>query len=201
MSEVVIDIETIPGKLSQEITGIMNYRLAKKKDKDANKFCSLEWAFCHIVCIGVGINGQISTLTGSEKEMLTAFWLVVGTKREDFLPDVSRYVTFNGKDFDIPFIKNRSAVNGIKPTVRIPTRRYYNDHHFDVFEELTNHFQGTEFSLKEYCTIFGIENKDDTSGGDVYALWLKGDIAAIEKHCAADVRATSELYQKVKDYC
>ncbi len=200
MSEIVIDIETIPGKLSKGVMEIANQRLAKKKDKDMNKLCSVEWPFAHIICIGVGIDGKVGTLIGEEKEVLEAFWVLIGRKTDDFQPHDSRYVTFNGKDFDIPFIINRSAINGIVPTVRIPTRRYYNDRHFDVFEELSNHFQSSEFKLKEYCKIFGIENDDDTDGSEVHALWLKGDKATIEKHCASDVRATFALYEKIKHY-
>jgi predicted PolB exonuclease-like 3'-5' exonuclease len=201
MNEVVIDIETIPSRLNQQVAEIMNQRLAKKKDKDQAKFCSLYWAFGNIVCIGIGIDGKVQTLTGDEKDILMAFWTLMGRKTDEFSPTACRYITFNGKDFDIPFIKNRSALTGIKPSVKIPTRRYYNDHHFDVMEELTNYFQGLELSLKEYCTIFDIRNSDDTDGGDIYALWLKGDKAAIEKHCASDVRSTFELYQKIKDCC
>ena len=37
MSEIVIDIETIPGKLSKGVMEIANQRLAKKKDKDMIK--------------------------------------------------------------------------------------------------------------------------------------------------------------------
>ena len=200
MRDIVIDIETIPGKFGQDVMEIANKKLAKKKDKDLNKMCSVEWPFGHIICIGVGIDGKIGTLIGDEKDVLDAFWVLVGRKTDDFSPAETRYVTFNGKDFDIPFIINRSAINGIVPTVRIPTRRYYNDRHFDVLEELSNHFTSNELKLKEYCKIFGIENADETDGSEVHALWLKGDKAAIEKHCASDVRATFALYEKIKDY-
>ena len=44
--------------------------------------------------------------TGTEKEILEKFWL-----------DVQNYqqiISFNGRDFDIPFLMLRSAINGIK---------------------------------------------------------------------------------------
>jgi predicted PolB exonuclease-like 3'-5' exonuclease len=200
MSEIVIDIETIPGKFGQDVMEIANQRLAKKKDKDMNKLCSVEWPFAHIICIGVGIDGRVGTLIGEEKDVLEAFWVLIGRKTDEFQPHNSRYVTFNGKDFDIPFIINRSAINGIIPSVRIPTRRYYNDRHFDVLEELSNHFQSTELKLKDYCKIFGVENTDDIDGSEIYSLWLKGDKAAIEKHCASDVRATHGLFERIKNF-
>jgi predicted PolB exonuclease-like 3'-5' exonuclease len=201
MNEVVIDIETVPGTLTQPTAEIMTRLLAKKKDKDQSKFCALTWAFGRIVCIGISIDGKVQTLMGNETDILMAFWTLVGRKTDEFSPMTCRYITFNGKDFDIPFINFRSALTGIEPSVEIPRRRYYKDRHFDVMEELSNYFNGLQLSLKDYCTIFDIRNTDETDGADIHSLWLKGDREAIEKHCASDVRYTLELYKRIKNCC
>lgn len=204
MNEIVVDIETIPGKLGPEATKIANERCARKRgdNKDIYRYCSLRPEFGCIVAIGIGgaanlYENGIGVITGDERKILSQFWGLMNALK-DF-----KMVTFNGKSFDVPYIIKRSAFLGIPPSVRISTRRYDTQFHFDCLEVLTNYFQSDKsdrFSLKDYCQMFGIENRDDTDGGDIYPLWLKGDIAAIEKHCASDVQATLALYQKIKGY-
>ncbi len=201
MNEIVIDIETVPGKLGPEIMEIANQRCARKRgdNKDIYRYCSLNPEFGQICCLGIGTGEKIATLAGMpEKDILEGFWTLMREKASDKRD--TKFVTFNGKGFDIPFIIKRSAFLGIPPTVKISTRRYDTQFHFDCLEVLSNYFQGEIFSLKHYCQMFGIENHDDADGGDIYSLWLKGDKAAIEKHCAADVLATLALYQKIRGY-
>lgn len=201
VNEIVIDIETIPCQgLSTELTEIANQKCAKKRtgNNDFTKFCSLDPHFGQICCIGIGIDDKIATLAYMpEIDILSAFWELMFDKANN-----AKFVTFNGKSFDVPFIIKRSAVHGLLPTAKISTRKYDTSFHFDCMEVLADFSNDYSkvVSLKTACKIYGIPHNDETSGSDVYSLFMQGKIKEIEQHCAADIKATQQLYQKLKYY-
>jgi predicted PolB exonuclease-like 3'-5' exonuclease len=191
VNEIGIDIETIPGQGLR----VEEAEIAKKlcTGTKAIKDMALSPWSGQIVCIGVSIDNKIATLANMpEKDILEAFWILMREKAKG-----ARFVTFRGKKFDIPFITRRSDKLNVKKTYNISTRLYYNDQHFDVMEELTDHFTEKWLSLKEYCILHDIPTTDTVDGSLVYALWSQGNIKAIEEHCAEDVRSTMALYRRI----
>lgn len=138
--------------------------------------------------------GQCKFEVMSEKEMLRKFWEIV-EKYETF-------VTFNGRQFDVPFLMVRSAIHGIRPTKNLLANRYLNYHpsnarHIDLIDQLT--FYGAmrkRGSLHLWCRAFGIESpkSQGVDGDDVKALFEKGNSADVARYNARDLRATYELY-------
>ena len=210
---VCIDIETIPCQgLPDELLEIARQRTEKKRAKDKEndegskedtnlvKFCSLNPGFGQIVCIGVGADAvsgvDVRMFSGKDEvAVLSQFWTYLSSKRN------SKIVTFNGKSFDVPFIIKRSAVLGIPPTVRISTRRYETDRHFDVYELLTDFYNSKEkFSLHAYCRMFGVENTDTSTGSEVFQLWKEERLSEIESHCTKDVKSTLALHSRIQSY-
>ena len=130
----------------------------------------------------------------TEKEMLQKFWNVVA-KYETF-------VTFNGRQFDVPFLMIRSAIHGIRPTKNLLANRYLNhqpEHarHIDLLDQLT--FYGAlrkKGGLHLWCRAFGIESPktQGVDGDDVKALFENGRSADIARYNSRDLRATYELY-------
>jgi uncharacterized protein YprB with RNaseH-like and TPR domain len=47
-----------------------------------------------------------------------------------------RFITFNGRSFDAPFLIVRSAVHRIKPSVNLIPNRY-DKYHIDLFDQLS----------------------------------------------------------------
>src|SRR6266478_2691905 len=91
-----------------------------------------------IICIGVHwieLDRSRVYSQGNERELLANFWSDIGQIRPQ------RFVTFNGKSFDFPYINIRSAIMGvpIPHDVFLDTRRFSSDRHFDVREILTNY--------------------------------------------------------------
>jgi DNA polymerase elongation subunit (family B) len=136
----------------------------------------------------------------TETEMLTAFW------------DVARHydsiVTFNGRNFDIPFIYLRSAL------LRVPISRkdwlgyrFQTDPHCDLAEQFT--FYGVsgregaarKFNLDFYCKAFGLESPKShgVTGHDVNRLVAENRCRDICDYCLRDVQATVLLYQIWKE--
>lgn len=128
--------------------------------------------------------------SGTEKEILEWFW-------ED-IRKCSSYITFNGRCFDIPFIRLRSAILGVKCTIELMTPRYDKKTHIDLLEEFT--FQGAltrKFTLDFYCKAFGVPTpKSVMTGYEVPKYMSEGKGLEVAEYCVRDVIATGELYMK-----
>jgi len=123
----------------------------------------------------------------SEKEMLESFWRIA--------EKVDQFVTFNGRNFDVPFLMLRSAMLRIKPSINLLGSRY-NDKHIDLLEQLTFYGITRKFNLDFYCQSFGIESpkSKDISGMEVKTLYEAGRIKDIAIYCSKDIYATYQLF-------
>ncbi|QQR78327.1 MAG: ribonuclease H-like domain-containing protein [Candidatus Moraniibacteriota bacterium] len=136
----------------------------------------------------------------SEKAMLEKFW-EIATKYDTF-------VTFNGRQFDVPFLMVRSAVHGVKPTKNLLANRYlqyqpYNAKHVDLLDQLS--FYGVmrrKGSLHLWTRAFGIESPkaQGVTGDDVQGLYKEGKYQTIARYNARDLVATLALYERYRGY-
>lgn len=140
------------------------------------------------------VEDNITYKPGSEKEIIEAFW--------ENIKSYDKFVTFNGRSFDCPFIMIRSAVQSIKPTRELMPNRY-NGAHIDLLDQLT--FYGAarrRFSLDMWCKTFGIKSpkSEGITGYDVKDLFASGRYLEIAKYCSGDLRATRELLVRWENY-
>ncbi|MFZ1654574.1 MAG: ribonuclease H-like domain-containing protein [Candidatus Moraniibacteriota bacterium] len=136
----------------------------------------------------------------SEQAMLAKFW-DIATKYDTF-------VTFNGRQFDVPFLMVRSAVHGVKPTKNLLANRYlqyqpYNAKHVDLLDQLS--FYGAmrrKGSLHLWTRAFGIESPkaQGVTGDDVRELFKEGRFKDIARYNARDLVATLALYEHYREY-
>jgi DNA polymerase elongation subunit (family B) len=128
-----------------------------------------------------------------EKEMLASFWKVAQY--------VDQFVTFNGRNFDIPFLMMRSAMLGVKVTKNLMGYRY-GDIHIDLLEQFTFYSTTRKFNLDFYCHAFGIESpkSKDISGMEVKTLYEAGRIKDIAVYCSKDIYATYQLFKIWEKY-
>jgi DNA polymerase elongation subunit (family B) len=138
-------------------------------------------------------DGKIQYKGLSEKEMLESFWRVA--KRVD------QFITFNGRNFDIPFLMMRSAMLGVKVSRNLMGYRY-GDEHIDLLEQFTFYGLTRKFNLDFYCHSFGIESpkSKDISGMEVKNLYEAGRIKDIAVYCSKDIYATYRLFQIWNEY-
>lgn len=132
----------------------------------------------------------------SEAKMLNKFW--------EIAQSYDTFVTFNGYQFDIPYIMVRSAVHGVRPTVNLMTNRYMSMQrggrvHVDLQDQLS--FYGAmrrKGSLHMWTRAFGIKSpkSEEANGHAVAELYNEGRYLDIARYNLADIRATSELYTK-----
>jgi 3'-5' exonuclease len=130
----------------------------------------------------------------SECEMLKSFWRII--------ENVDQVVTFNGRNFDAPFLMIRSAVHKMKPSKNLIKNRFDSSFHIDLLEQLTFYGITKKFNLDFYCHSFGIKSpkSDEVSGIEVKNLYEAGRIKDIAVYCAEDIYATYKLYNIWNEY-
>jgi len=131
---------------------------------------------------------------GDEKELLEAFWKTVAGPH--------RVVTYNGRGFDLPYLMIRSAMLGVAPSRNFVGQRFSIDPHCDL-QELLNFFGAvrTTYSLDYWCRRFGITSpkEDGLEGSLVQSYYDSGRLEEIVQYCCRDVRATAELYCRLRE--
>jgi 3'-5' exonuclease len=131
---------------------------------------------------------------GSEADLLQKFWEIVGRKQP-------KLVSYNGRGYDGPILMIRSAQLGLAPSVQLVPHRYDLTSHCDLQDVLG--FQGTRretYSLDYWCRRFDVESpKGSIDGSQVSRVYRAGRIEEIGEYCLRDVRATAQLYGKLKD--
>ncbi len=130
----------------------------------------------------------------SEFEMISKFW--------KYVSNTDKVITFNGRQFDIPFLMLRSAILKIKPSVNFIGNRYNTAQHIDLLEKLTFYGLIRKFNLDFYCHSFGIESPKSkgVSGMEVKELYKAGRIKDIAIYCGEDVKATFKLFEIWHNY-
>jgi len=125
----------------------------------------------------------------SEAEMLQSFWRIVEI--------TDQVITFNGRNFDVPFLMIRSAINKIKPSKNLVAKRFDSTLHIDLLEQFTYYGLTRKFNLDFYCHAFGITSPKSKgiSGMDVKNIYESGRIKDIAVYCAEDIFATYLLYK------
>ncbi len=125
----------------------------------------------------------------SEIEMLESFWRIIEV--------TDQVITFNGRNFDIPFMMMRSAIHKIKPTKNLFKNRFDTSTHVDLLEQFTYYGTTRKFNLDFYCHAFGIKSPktNEISGIEVKNLYEAGRIKDIAVYCGEDINATFQLYK------
>lgn len=141
-----------------------------------------------------GEDKNVSYKSLPEENIISTFW--------DYAKKADSVITFNGRNFDIPFLMLRSAILKIKPTRNFLGNRYGNKSHIDLLEKFTFHGMTKKFNLDFYCRSFGIESPKSkgVTGMEVNELFRAGRIKDIAIYCGEDVAATYELYKIWKSY-
>jgi len=129
-----------------------------------------------------------------EEEMLKSFWKIIEV--------TDQVVTFNGRNFDLPFLMIRSAMLKIKPSKNLVGRRYDKKSHIDLLEQFTFYGLTRKFNLDFYCNAFGIESPKtkEISGMEVKNLYEAGRLRDIAIYCSRDIYATYQLYKIWEEY-
>ena len=123
-----------------------------------------------------------------------------------FLAVASHYdkvVTFNGRQFDVPFLYLRSAQLDVPITRKNWLGyRFATEPHCDLAEQLTFYNvsgrsgAARRFNLDFYCRVFGVDSPKShgVTGMDVNQLMEEERYGDIAEYCLRDVFATVKLF-------
>jgi len=111
-------------------------------------------------------------------------------------------VTWNGRGFDLPVLKQRSLVYGLQAHAwhRTDPRygydyRYESRWHCDLMDVLCDNGASARLGLHEAAVAIGLPGKmEAASGSEVGAMLETGDHDRINRYCEGDVLNTYALY-------
>jgi 3'-5' exonuclease len=137
---------------------------------------------------------QITYKGRSETEILKLFW--------SYIAKTDKVITFNGRNFDIPFLMLRSAMLNVKPSINLIHNRYNITKHIDLLDQFTFYGISRKFNLDFYCHAFGISSPKSKgiSGMEIKELYIAGKVKDISVYCGEDIKATYELYKIWEEY-
>jgi len=222
--KIVLDIETVPGppmdivfggkyftalpKLATTIEKAQENPSPEMLEKIAGlndevcKAASLDFMFGRIVCIGTMTPKSKTILEKAfsdledEAGLLKRFWEFIV---EENVPQ--KTITFNGIEFDLPYLYFRSMINGIEiPWGNLSLRRYSYTPHFDVMQAVV--FWGFRKwkSLNVVAKLFGYKGDCEYDGSWVSKWAATGQQNLIEEYCLEDCRRTLFVYNQLKQY-
>ncbi len=141
-------------------------------------------------------DGDIKYKVRSEAELLEDFW--------ESARSYNVFVTFNGRSFDVPFLIHRSIIHGVRPTIELASQRYLDrqhaPYHVDLLDEFSFHgAMRRRPSLQLLCDSYNIPyEKEGVGGEDITELYSHKRFRDIAEKNAADVAATTKLYETWK---
>lgn len=207
----LVDVRGLPQKLVEEVT-----RVATDRDWDIDKVLGLNPLFSRVVSIALGdADGEGGTVLFAppdaevaglaagapawmrvldERSMLGSFWALAAR--------AGLVVTYNGRNFDLPFLRTRSAILGVPVVTDLVSQPPYQHRpHLDLYQILIGQGRGAApMNLDAACFAFGIESpKGDMDGSMVGRAYRDRRYEDIARYNLADIDATRALYARLSE--
>jgi DNA polymerase elongation subunit (family B) len=208
MRWIILDIETAAPEISD--AEVARYFANRKSEL----LLEVHPLFSKVIDIGVMWDGGVEHFAGdNEDENLSDFWDFFEEK--EFAEDLSRdrysnylgkrtpiqLVTFNGDDFDIPFLLFRSSLWKIEPSVDIETYPYRGmkkSNHFDCLRFISGGEPKKKVSLEIACRVLGINVPEfKMPEGRIRTFYRDNNWDQIKQKNELDLTLTHNLYLKL----
>lgn len=201
---ITIDIETLP--IDAPVESNLFW-----KDEEGFRNTALEGSLGRILCIGYteqnefgkiiahgcfGWNELTQQFEMDEAKMLMEFWEYL----KGFNLNKDLLIGHNILEFDLPFIKKRSLIHSISPTVNFTFYRYQKEPIFDTMLHFDSWLFGKNktTSLKKLAYAFGLDCPKEVLGElNVYDAFLAGEYRLLHDYCKADVKTTHLIWRKL----
>lgn len=156
---------------------------------------SLDGLYGRVACIAWGSDdyGVCSTQAHhSEGDAIEAFY-------SGMMPDVAKFCGHNIAGFDLPFLKHRSIILGIKPPRSLLYAMNAKPWDSCIYDTMLMWSSEREkrVSMDKLCKAFGIEGKGDFDGSQVANEWENGSKEKVISYCKADVERTIQIYNRI----
>lgn len=217
---LVFDIETVPGQSPGELpegVAAALQRFSRDDPAAADLACSLSPLLARVVSLAFA-DGETADDADAvtvlavpppgasrdqadypswlrvvdEQGLLQAFWILAAHA------DV--VVSYNGRNFDVPFLVARSVVHGVAARVDLLGNPYSLRPHLDLYRLLQPGRALGPSGLEVVCWALGIESpKGALDGSQVGPAYARGELEAIARYNRGDVLATAAVYRRVRD--
>lgn len=166
----------------------------RKTEDELYEKSSFDGTYSRIICIGLIIftdamepQGAVCWYGSNEKELLRLFWAKIAQLRP------SLFITHNGLSFDIPFIKKRSVIHQVKPSIDLPLAKFRTEPIYDTMAIWSNWENRGWIKLDVLARALNVETKSG-SGRQVAEMWAKGLGKEIAEYCLQDTYVTYACY-------
>lgn len=156
--------------------------------------CAFDGTFSSIVCIGLlefsdqlEPRGAMAWYGENERELLRQFWSRLAQARP------SLFITHNGLGFDLPFLKKRSMIQQVKPSLDINLAKFRTEPVYDTMAIWSNWDQRGWVKLDVLARALNVDTKSG-SGEQVAAMWEKGQGRELALYCLQDTFVTYACY-------
>ncbi len=155
---------------------------------------AFDGTFSRIVCIGLlefsdqmEVRSAVAWYGRNERELLRRFWARLAQDRPTL------YITHNGLGFDLPFLKKRSIINQVKPSVDINLAKFRTEPVYDTMAIWSNWDMRGWIKLDVLARALQVETKSG-SGEQVAEMWEKGQGLELARYCLQDTYVTYACY-------
>lgn len=172
--------------------------------KDAVAKTGTDGSFGRVCCIGWMIDDVVYSSCGEEKRVIEDFFTDVTCRAvpEHYGKEAGTHIIIghNVSSFDLRFLWQRSAVNGIKRPKSIPWTAKPWDSSIQDTMLLWNPDRDKRISLDNLCKVLGVKSpKGDFDWTMIDAAYKAGEFDRIAEYCKGDVAATYQCWSRMKD--
>ena len=155
---------------------------------------AFDGTFSRIVCIGLlefsdqmEARSAVAWYGANERELLRQFWVRLAQDRPTL------FITHNGLGFDLPFIKKRSIINQVRPSLDINLAKFRSEPVYDTMAIWSNWDTRGWVKLDVLARALQVETKS-SSGEQVAEMWEKGQGLEVARYCLQDTYVTYACY-------
>lgn len=155
---------------------------------------AFDGTFSRIVCIGLlefsdqmEARSAVAWYGGNERELLRRFWARLAQDR------ATLFITHNGLGFDLPFLKKRSIIHQVKPSLDINLAKFRTEPVYDTMAVWSNWDTRGWVKLDVLARALQVETKSG-SGEQVAEMWEKGQGLELARYCLQDTYVTYACY-------
>lgn len=155
---------------------------------------AFDGTFSRIVCIGLlefsdqmEARSAVAWYGGNERELLRRFWARLAQDR------TTLFITHNGLGFDLPFLKKRSIIHQVKPSLDINLAKFRTEPVYDTMAVWSNWDTRGWVKLDVLARALQVETKSG-SGEQVAEMWETGQGLELARYCLQDTYVTYACY-------
>lgn len=215
--KIAFDIETVADNVKPEllanlisrieVAGTKPETVAKNKEaaildlKNSLGLSPMTGRIAAICMYGIDSTAKpidIRIIDLDEKKILTKFWDEAYRLSVASHGDI-QWISYNGKQFDVWFIRIRSALLGVNPRIHLDQRRFDTQKHFDVREVCTNFGSHNKGKMDDWAIVFDAPRKV-SEGSHVQQMWDQKKFTEITDYCFGDCVTTFRLQEKLDPF-